>query len=689
MNMDEQQLPLGWVQTTLSELTHHKSGNSKLIKGKLPAEKSDRLFQGFSASGPDVWCPSFEHEGDAIIVSAVGARCGKAFRASGKWSAIANTHIVWPDHDVIDVDYLHRLLNDENFWIKGGSAQPFVKTTATFERPFLLPPLKEQRRIVAKIEALQERSGRAAKTLEEVGPLLEQFRQSILAAAFSGRLTADWREKNPNVESAHEHFARIRIERRQRWEQAELAKYESKGKEPPKDWKDKYEEPEPVDETNLPELPQGWCWARAEEVCEYITKGTTPPTEKMTQDRGEVRFLKVGNLTFNGLLDFTKENAYIDHDTHNAGVYSRSRILPGDVLMNLVGPPLGKVSIIPPEIEHSNVNQAIAIFRPIAGIQPRYLMLALTTPSILQRILDRAKQTSGQRNLTLELARGLPVPLAPHQEQNEIIRLSQLSLNVFTSLEMALPNLESDLTQLNQSILAKAFRGELVPQDPNDEPASELLARIRREREVSGDRVQGSGRKKKARRKGTATVSAPPAKRSKRSSTAASATTPDASTDPSPEPARPQRRRRRSSSISEDPSLVIRVLAEGGAVNIHADTSGPTVQFYTKSSGGGFLAEIEDIPESALQPRESKRVATLRDIMEPDLALLYPKDVNETYLPQLRDWYTWAAPQLPEHFESEFLEQAKFRWLEALEISAVSGTAAAALRRSDGRLFDS
>lgn len=231
------------------------------------------------------------------------------------------------------------------------------------------------------------------------------------------------------------------------------------------------------------------------------------------------------------------------------------------------------------------------------------------------------------------------------------------------------------LSQLNQSILAKAFRGELVPQDPNDEPASELLARIRREREgeVSGDRVQVSGRKKKEAGKGNVSESARPAKRSKRSSKAASATTPDASADTSPEPARPQRRRRRSSSSNEDASLVIRVLAEGGAVNIHADTSGPTVQFYTKSSGGDdFLAEMEGYDDTESQPRESKRVANLSDLMEPELALLYPKNINPTYLPQLRDWYTWAAPQLPEHFESEFLEQAKFRWSEALQIEEPS-----------------
>ena len=112
------------------------------------------------------------------------------------------------------------------------------------------------------------------------------------------------------------------------------------------------------------------------------------------------------------------------------------------------------------------------------------------------------------------------------------------------------------------------------------------------------------------------------------------------------------------------------------------------VQFYTKSSGGGLMAEIEAIDDSELKPRESKRVANLSDLMDPDLALQHPVDVKQTYLPQLRDWYNWAAPQLPEQFDKDFLQQANARWLEALEISEALGKSAAQ-QRSDGRLFDS
>ena len=116
----------------------------------------------------------------------------------------------------------------------------------------------EQRRIVAKIETLQERSRRVREALSEVEPLLEQFRQSVLAAAFRGDLTAGWRAAHPKVEPARELLYRIRTERRRHWEQTELAKYEAKDQKPPKNWQDKYEEPEPIDDSDLPELPAGW-----------------------------------------------------------------------------------------------------------------------------------------------------------------------------------------------------------------------------------------------------------------------------------------------------------------------------------------------------------------------------------------------------------------------------------------------
>lgn len=120
----------------------------------------------------------------------------------------------------------------------------------------LLPPLAEQKRIVSKVEELTLRSRRAKEALDAVPPLLDQLRQSILAAAFRGDLTADWRAKNPNVEPADKLIARIRTERRARWEAAELAKLTAKGKRPTDDrWKARYVDSEEGDGEGAGELP--------------------------------------------------------------------------------------------------------------------------------------------------------------------------------------------------------------------------------------------------------------------------------------------------------------------------------------------------------------------------------------------------------------------------------------------------
>jgi type I restriction enzyme S subunit len=349
--------------------------------------------------------------------------------------------------------------------------------------PIKLPPLPEQHRIVAKIEELFTKVDAGVDALKKARAQLGRYRQAVLKAAVAGELTREWREAHMGeLEPAADLLARILQERRAKWEVDQLAKMQAAGK-PPKndDWKKKYQEPAAPDTGELPELSRGWMWARAEQLCDFITKGTTPAAHKLFSESGQVPFIKVYNLTHVGLLDFTINPTFVSHVTHS-GELARSKVFPGDVLMNIVGPPLGKVSIIPDTYEEWNINQAVAVFRPMPSLDRKYLRTCLLTREIQLWAERRAKATAGQFNLTLEICRDLPLPLPPLLEQRQIVLEVERLLSIADATEQTIEQSLKQAERLRQSILQQAFAGQLVPQDPNDEPASRLLERIREER---------------------------------------------------------------------------------------------------------------------------------------------------------------------------------------------------------------
>ncbi|MDB6173799.1 MAG: hypothetical protein JWL59_3110 [Chthoniobacteraceae bacterium] len=169
-----------WEETTFGSVVRHHAGNSTLIKGKLPSSEATGRFPAYSASGQDVWCDHFEHEGDAIVVSAVGSRCGKAFKASGKWCAIANTHVVWPNAAKIDTRFLAYFINDEDFWQKSGTGQPFVLFTKTFARPLHLPKLSEQTAIADLLTEIDLELAGLKQRREKTRGLKQAMMQELL-----------------------------------------------------------------------------------------------------------------------------------------------------------------------------------------------------------------------------------------------------------------------------------------------------------------------------------------------------------------------------------------------------------------------------------------------------------------------------------------------------------------------------
>lgn len=342
-----------------------------------------------------------------------------------------------------------------------------LSSRTVLDIPLPLPPLSEQRRIVEKIETLFARLDHGEAALRKVQELLLQYRQSVLKAAAMGQLTADWRSENAHrLEPGRDLLTRILQARRDTWQ-----------------GRGKYQEPIAPDTSDLPELPVGWVWATAEQLCEYITKGTTPRKGMDADGEKTIPFIRVTNLTDSGRLDLS-DKVYVSEAVHR-GFLARSAVYPGDVLMNIVGPPLGQVSVVTDDYPEWNINQAIAVFRALPGMSSGLMCIYLLTMVAQDWLRIRAKTTAGQSNLTLEVCRTLPVPLPPVVEQDQITsafaaaaeRISELEIAVLQGLEHA--------RALRQSILRDAFAGRLVPQDPNDEPAVELLARIRADRRAA------------------------------------------------------------------------------------------------------------------------------------------------------------------------------------------------------------
>ena len=192
---------------------------------------------------------------------------------------------------------------------------------------------------------------------------------------------------------------------------------------------------------------------KASEVCDFITKGTTPPTGEITEkyEIGMIPYLKVYNLSFTGELLFDNMPQYISADTHNKQL-ARSKVLPNDVLMNIVGPPLGKFSLVTDEFSEWNINQAIAIFRAKDRVLPRYLMAALMQPNVLRPFLEQAVGIR-QLNLSLEQCRNLEFPLPPIEEQRAFVELSEQTDKSKLAVEKSLKQLEI----LKKSLMQQYF----------------------------------------------------------------------------------------------------------------------------------------------------------------------------------------------------------------------------------------
>lgn len=340
--------------------------------------------------------------------------------------------------------------------------------------PMALPPLNEQRRIVAKLDAIFDQTRAAKARLERLPALLDKLKRSILAAAFRGDLTADWRAAHPNVEPASTLLERGRAERRALWEE----ELRSKGRDPSKA---KYIEVRSVAPLDLAQLPTSWCWT---------TLGYVAPLQagyafsSAGFRKSGVRLLKGINVRDGWLA--TDEVDYWDAD--DCEKYKPFRLQAGDLVLAMDRPVYSsgsratKVAQLGQDWDGSLLLQRVGRFRRIRHLRADYLMLFLQSAMFREHLIREQNGTQDGKDLphvSAGVVDGAALPFPPEGEQALIAERANALLASLRNLELAATRSASRLTTVEQAALTKALQGELVDQDPNDEPAAVALERIR------------------------------------------------------------------------------------------------------------------------------------------------------------------------------------------------------------------
>lgn len=476
------ELPEGWAQITLQEAGRWQSGGTpsrrkpEYFGGEVAWIKSGDLPDGHVLVTEETITQLGLRNSAAKVMPAgtismalYGATIGKlglmTFQSATN-QACAN---VIPNDQLVETPYLfYFLLSERKKFIElgQGGAQPNISQEIVRNHPFRLAPLAEQRRIIEQLEKLLVEVEHCKERMAKIPVLLKRFRQSVLAAACSGRLTADWRETHypvtdidSTLESTFTHRTSAAKTARERQSLIELF--------------------EQTEEEDSDTLPEGWKYVSLNKICDSFDYGTS----SKSLPTGAVPVLRMGNIQ-GGKIDWN--NLVYTSDGNEIQKYS----LHGQtVLFNRTNSPelVGKTAIYRGERPAIFAGYLIRI-NPLPELDPEYLNLCLNT-SYAHEFCQQVK-TDGvsQSNINAKKLGRFEIPFCSLEEQQEIVRRAGKLLALADRIEERYQGAKKQVDGLTQSILAKAFRGELVPTEAelaeaegrSFESAEELLARIKR-----------------------------------------------------------------------------------------------------------------------------------------------------------------------------------------------------------------
>jgi type I restriction enzyme S subunit len=472
-------LPGGWLWTTIGEAC-------EVVLGQSPPSSTYNadgiglpFYQGKAEFGdlyPTTvkWCsaPKKTAEAGDVLIS-VRAPVGPTNLCREKSCIGRGLSAVRPLAGMPSSYLLYLLRHIEPDWESKATGTTFSAISGSVLREQWIPlaPLPEQHRIVAEIETQFTRLEAGVAALKRAQANLRRYKAAVLKAACEGRLVPTEAElartEGRDYEPADVLLRRILAERRARWEAENPRK--------------KYKEPAPPDTSDLPELPEGWVWATIEQVADHRLGKMLDKAKNLGTPRPYLRNLNVRWFGFD--MTDIKYMRVTKEELDNVSVRE------GDLIVCEGGEP-GRAAVWGKGGESMVIQKALHRVRPYMGVSPWYLAYRLAADAGTGA-LEKYFTGSTIMHFTGRSLRSYVFPLPPSSEQQRIIAELERRLSVMGELEKQVEAALRRAERLRQAILKHAFKGKLVPQDPDDEPASALLERIGTQRRTSQGQRRG------------------------------------------------------------------------------------------------------------------------------------------------------------------------------------------------------
>ncbi|MCD9519224.1 hypothetical protein GLP32_10645 [Photobacterium phosphoreum] len=490
------EIPNNWVKTSIGEALIVVLGQSPASSSYNEEGNGEPFFQGkteFGALYPTVrkWCtePKKFAKKNSILVS-VRAPVGPTNIAPFDCVIGRGLAALQPLADCNTKYFLYLIRNFEKQLAALGTGTTFEAISGDVLKNFQIPlaPVVQQNLIVEKIEELFSHIDAGVEGLKQAKAKLQQYRQSVLKDAVTGKLTEQWRAQNTDkLEPADIVLERILDERRANWEAEQLKAFEEKGKTPKNDkWKEKYKEPPQADLSSLPEIPDSWTWTTITQLGE-LNRGKSKhrPRNDPSLYGGDYPFVQTGDVrAADGLLTTYKQ-------TYSEKGLSQSRLWPKGTMCITIAANIAETAIL--DFDACFPDSVVGFISQNEGVSVEYIEFFFRTA---REDLDRYAPATAQKNINLAILETVSVPFMSIDEQKEIVLQVTEKLEATNRAEATIDEKIQHSASLKSSILTKAFSGELVPNSCN-ESAKELLDHIKVEKAALTDTKQKRSTKRK------------------------------------------------------------------------------------------------------------------------------------------------------------------------------------------------